>query len=274
MGFTLAQHTRIGRRREIRRTLHVGLLTCLGTWSRGNQPEPPAPLTRADLVRATTMIREDLLSIYHPFTVHDGRFEVHYGFVFEVLASSSDVLVSSVDLDGDVSREAEREGVHRSARSVLFEAQELGLENIALVLPYLAARPHGFHVTMLRSRPYAPSRAEHSERQERERHLGASGGLIERACNAMVLELRRDIESRNHTPAHETGHLLGLANASARDATSIMGPDTPGRLLNREDQRLLHALVELPIPGMVRPSAAQTWGTQAPHHFEGRRVEP
>ncbi len=265
MAFTLAEHRVAGRRRRVDRTVHVGILVCMGLSNDGRSGT--SRITAADLTRAKTAIRHDLIEIWRPFIYNDQRTEYRYQFVVEVLASSQPAPVQTTAINDDASEVAEREGLFRDARSALLEADAHHLENIAVVAPRIVGNPHGSSIDAV-----AGVRDPRGGDSNVQRSLRALGGLQDRTSNAIALDFTRDVQSQSHTPAHETGHLLGLTNA--HDRLSIMGPridDTQAgqRRVTAEDMRLIHAVIESRVPGFSRPAEAQTSDRQAPYRFEG-----
>lgn len=263
MVFSLAQHTD-RRRRRVDRTLHVGLLVCAGL---SNPPRRGERLSRAQLSAARNIIRDEVLEVWRPFTYRADGMDYYYRFVFQVLTAPSSVPVQTTNTDMDVNDVAEREGLFRDARSALEEARALEYENIAIVAPRYAGAPHGLYVSAVAGTRYTEDHAD----METERRLNARGGVLDSIPNGIVLDLT-DVESRRRTPAHETGHLLGLTNASG--ITSIMGirgtdAQAAARHVTDEDRRLLHAVIESNVPGFLRPSDAQTIAPTRPFRFTG-----
>ena len=240
-----------------------------------NPPRRDERLTRTQLSEARNLIRRGVLDVWQPFT-RDHRGTHHdYRFVFQVLASRTIVPIQTTDIQGDVSAIAEREQLFRDARSAIEEAHQLSYDNIAIVSPHIAGRPHGISVSAIYGTPYTRLRPD----MEMERRLNADGGLLDALPNGMVLDFTRDVASGARTPAHETGHLLGLDNAA--DLGSIMGPlgteaQDRARRVTPEDQRLLHALIESNVPGFSRPPEAQTIAPASPFRFDGTytRADP
>ncbi len=265
MAATVAEHRIGGRHPRVDRTIHVGLLVCLGTHAQA--PRGTRALTETKLGLAAGILRHEVRDVWRSFTRSVHGVEYRYRFAFEIVRSETPVAVQAFHPEDDVSDIAEREGLFRDARSALEEAAHHGLENIAIVVPRLPGRPHGSFVS--EAMGVRPSEARDEERLRR---LNAAGGLLPRASNAVAYEYERDLRSGDLSGAHEVGHLLGLTNTS--NTGDIMGPNNShdqasGRRLTSEDQRLLHAALEGRLPGLRRPAAFQTTGRQTPHRFDG-----
>ena len=83
------------------------------------------------------------------------------------------------------------------------------------------------------------------------------------------LGLREEIATPENTPAHEIGHILGLANCDR--SGSIMGAHATGRRFMADEQQLVHEAVERRINGMRMPDRMRTQFPQAAYRFAGQR---
>lgn len=257
MACTVAQHMqrpRGGSRGGVVRTIHLGILVVPGTPMAGVQRHARRPPVGAPgLESAARAIRRDLHQVYAPFELDDAGWRVSYRWVFDVKCTTSSVPVHS-DVIYEAAAGAVAEGRVRTAGSALIEGRLRGLENIAIVVDLVRGAPHG------------PCFDEQG-RSRSVSELRFHAGIQDMCSNAMVVGVDEGDFTGTLTPAHEVGHMLGLSNA--RDASSIMGPQSPGRRLMGRDRTLLHHAIQLNIPGMRRPERMQTVGIQAPYEFPG-----
>ncbi|SFE35143.1 SpvB/TcaC N-terminal domain-containing protein [Nitrosomonas sp. Nm166] len=241
---TVAEHQ--VSRREIERTVHIGVLVVPGTALGGTQEERSEHLSRQELEIAAEQIEIELRATYHDFTVQEDGTTIHYTFAIDVQISTDSREVVSTDLDTIVNNP---EATYRDASSARQEALAVGVENVAIIVPSLPGPAH------------APTIGDHSH-DESTRDARRLPGLMAHTANAMLIGYRDDISTRSLTAAHEAGHILGLTNAS--DPTSIMGPRSSSRSLTSEDERLIHRAIHQRLPGFSFPEVQRTSGRETP----------